>query len=219
MKYISYIRVSTNKQEDTGLGIDDQKRTIERFLKKDDSIINEYIEIESGRNPNRPKVKQAIEECKKTGATLLIARLDRLARSVSFTSLLQDTKVPFLAIDIPGASHLIINIFSAMAQNEAENISKNTRAALASLKRNGVVLGKPENFSDEGRLKGAAAMNKNAKDNLHNRRAYPLAEALIENKMTLRQVADKLNKSGYTTPRGCEYTATSVKNLIKLYND
>lgn len=139
-KYVVYYRVSTNKQGISGLGIEAQKSQAAQFC-KDGEIVAEFQEVEKGRRKDRPELLKAIELCNKNNYILIIARLDRLARNVYFTSALMESKVRFICIDMPNADNFTIHIFAAMAEREAVAISQRTKAALSALKARGVKLG------------------------------------------------------------------------------
>ena len=140
--YIAYYRVSTKEQGISNLGIEAQKRTVELFC-KNGKIIHCYTEIESGKNNKRVKLSAAINECKQTGATLVISKLDRLSRNLAFVTSLMESQIKFQACDMPTANELTIAIFAAIAQNEVKLISERTKSALQSLKLRGVKLGNP----------------------------------------------------------------------------
>lgn len=145
-RYISYIRVSTAKQGESGLGLEAQKETVKRFLNGGDwELTAEFVEIETGKGADalarRPKLKAALEACRKQGSTLVIAKLDRLARNVHFVSGLMESKVRFVACDMPEANELTIHIMAAFAEHEAKRISQRTKEALAAAKARGVKLG------------------------------------------------------------------------------
>ncbi len=125
MKYIAYYRVSTKQQGNSGLGLEAQKQIVKQHLKSEDQLITEYIEIETGKNNYRPQLTEAIEHTKEAGATLIIAKLDRLSRNITFIFQLRDTKVPFVCCDIPDANTMSIGIFATMAQHEREMMKKN----------------------------------------------------------------------------------------------
>lgn len=212
MKYVAYYRVSTKKQD---LGLDAQRTMITNFLKDSDELIESFEEKETGTNKKvREELTKALDVCSSTGATLLIAKLDRLARNVAFIANLQDTGVKFQALDLPEANELTIHIFAAVAQNEAKIISERTKAALDELKKQGVVLGKPENFTDDARAKGRAVHSRQAKNNINTRQARAYAELLKDTGLNYTQIADKLNENGYKTARGKEYYPTSAQRLI-----
>ena len=165
MKYIAYYRVSTARQGESQLGLLAQKHAVENFISPD-LIDKEFTEIETGTNKKyRPILNEAIELCAKTGATLIIAKLDRLARNVSFVSSLMDSKVKFKAVDMPEANELTIHIMSAIAQHEAKVISKRIKEGLAQSKKK---KGNPQNLTAEAMAKGLASIKHKAKNNPHN---------------------------------------------------
>lgn len=213
-KYIAYYRVSTERQGESGLGLEAQRKTISDHVKSG-QIIAEYVEVESGKNNERPELKQAIEQAKKEDAILLIAKLDRLSRSVSFIFSLRDSRVKFECCDIPDASTLTIGIFSTMAQHEREIISSRTKAALASKKARGKQLGNTNNLTNEGRHKGARTNAAKALNNENNQRAKAMAEQLLKSGDTLAKIAETLNKSGFKTPTGKGWIASSIYRLLK----
>jgi len=129
-RYIAYYRVSTQKQGNSGLGLEAQKTMVKHHLKTDDILLEEYEEVESGKNNNRPQLQKAIEHCKNMGAILLIAKLDRLSRNAGFIFLLKDSQVNFKCCDMPEANSLTIGIMAVLAQEERELISKRTIATL-----------------------------------------------------------------------------------------
>lgn len=212
MKYVAYYRVSTKKQD---LGLDAQKSMIKNFLKGSDEVIAVYEEKETGTNKKvREELSKALSICKSTGATLLIAKLDRLARNVAFIANLMDSGVKFKALDLPEANQLTIHLFAALAQHEAKIISERTTAALSELKKKGVKLGKPENFSDDARAKGRAVYKRKSKENPNTRQARAYAELLKNTGLNYTQIADKLNENGYKTARGNDYYPTSAQRLL-----
>src|ERR1700733_8751874 len=130
--FVSYLRVSTDRQGKSGLGLEGQQAAIDAFLQPNDKLLAPpYIEVESGKNSDRPQLRLALDRCRKTGATLLIARLDRLARNVRFISSLMEEGVPFVACDMPNATPFMLHIYAAVAEEEARAISRRTKAALA----------------------------------------------------------------------------------------
>lgn len=144
-KYVTYIRVSTNRQGQSGLGLEAQTKAIDEYLNGGDwEIIRNFQEIETGTNKKkRPQLMKALELCEETGATLLVAKIDRLARNVAFVSKLLESKIDFVAADMPMANKLTIHIIAAMAEYESDQISKRTKDALAVVKGRGVKLGNP----------------------------------------------------------------------------
>jgi DNA invertase Pin-like site-specific DNA recombinase len=213
MKYITYFRVSTKKQD---LGLDAQQTIINNYLKDSDEVVASYSEKETGTKKRvQQELLKAIDKCKETGSTLLIAKLDRLARNVSFISTLMDSNVEFKALDMPHANKLTIHIFAAIAEHEAELISQRTKAALQELKKKGVQLGKPENFNQSGRDKGVRTNRTKAVNNPNNRKAKAYIDSLILQGLNYSQIAVQLNNNGFTTSRGKQFQAVQVQRLIK----
>jgi len=217
MEYVVYYRVSTKEQGNSGLGLEAQKAEVNRFVKEDDSIINEFTDIDSGKNNDRVELNNAIEYAKKNNAKLLIAKLDRLSRNVSFIFQLRDSKVDFVCCDLPDANTLTIGIFATMAQHEREIISKRTKAALAALKAKGVVLGTPENLTDAGRKKAHKAVKLKAANNPNNKRAALLISEYKKQGMSLKSIAEKLNAGGFKTSQGKQFQKTTVSRIYKRY--
>ena len=142
-KFIAYYRVSTARQGESGLGLEAQKQAVMQYLNGGDwQILAEYTEVESGKRNDRPKLAEAIAACKRLHATLILAKIDRLARNVHFVSGLMESGVEFVAVDNPNANKLMIHMLAAFAEHEREQISKRTIEALAAAKRRGVQLGK-----------------------------------------------------------------------------
>jgi DNA invertase Pin-like site-specific DNA recombinase len=139
---VSYLRVSTSAQGVSGLGLDAQRAAIAAHCERTgDTLLREFVEVESGRKANRPQLAAALALCREQAALLVIARLDRLSRSVAFLSALQDEGVKFLALDIPGANEVTLNIMAAIAQGEAKAIRERTQAALDRARAKGKKLG------------------------------------------------------------------------------
>lgn len=212
---ISYYRVSTQKQGNSGLGIEAQRATVTDYAQRAGAlVVAEFIEVESGKRNNRPQLAEAIAEAKRTGATLVIAKLDRLARNAGFVFALRDAGVKFIACDIPEANTLTVGIFAVMAQHEAELISTRTRAALQAKKARGAKLGKPENLTAEARAKGREAHSRNAANNQNTKTARGYALLLRGNGSSLRQMAATLNAEGFKTPRGGKFSAVQVARIL-----
>jgi len=214
MKYVAYYRVSTKKQGASGLGLEAQKEAVHRYIAPE-LIDEEFIEVETGTSKKkRPVLSEALRLCKLHDATLLIAKLDRLARNVSFVSSLMDSKVKFKAVDFPEANELTIHILSAIAQHEAKIISSRIVDALAVKKRKGETMGTPKNLTYNDRLKGIEAIKENAKNNLNNIKAIAFIEKCIQTKYTLQSITNELNKSQFKTAKGKEFSPMQVSRLI-----
>lgn len=212
MKYIVYYRVSSNKQD---LGIPAQKSLIANYLNDDDVVVGEYSEKETGTNKKvRHQLLKAIDHTKTSSATLLIAKLDRLARNVRFISTLMETGVKFKALDLPEADPFTIHIFAALAEKEAKLISQRTKAALDELKSQGVQLGNLDNLTHEGRMKGIEAIKDKALNNPNTKQARAYAALLHEQGDNYSAIAKKLNEHGYKTSKGKQYYPTSAQRLI-----
>lgn len=216
-KYISYYRVSTQQQGNSGLGLYAQKSMVRNFLNSDDLLIQEYEEVESGKNNNRPELLKAIEQCKRENSILLIAKLDRLSRNVNFIYTLKESKVDFKCVDMPEANSLTIGIMAVLAQEERERTSQRTKDALAVLKRNGIKLGSPQNLTKEARTKGVEATIQKAANNVNNRKATALIVSLRKSNLSYRQIANELNKNGFKTSKGKEFNGSQVLILFNRH--
>ena len=219
-KYVTYLRVSTQKQGFSGLGLESQREIIQNYL-YDITPISEFIEVESGRKSNRPKLKEALDLCRKTGATLIVAKLDRLARNVSFLSSLLENDVEIVFCDFPQANKMVLHILAAISQYEAELIATRTRQALAAKKARGAKLGNPEHLLDKYKEALANSNRTNrekAKANPNNKRAVAFLKILVGQDMTLNQMAETLNKEGFVTSQGFQFTPSTVYKLIKRYH-
>lgn len=141
-KFVSYLRVSTKKQGASGLGLEAQRESVTNYLNGGSwQLIAEKVEVESGRKASRPKLAEAIALCRNTGATLVVAKLDRLARNAHFLLGLRDAGVDFVAADMPDANRMTVGILAVVAEAEKDMISVRTKAALGAAKKRGVQLG------------------------------------------------------------------------------
>jgi DNA invertase Pin-like site-specific DNA recombinase len=219
--FVSYLRVSTDKQGRSALGLEAQQAAISAFLRSDDTVLAPpYVEVESGKNADRPKLRDAIARCRKTGATLLIAKLDRLARDVHFIAGLMKEGVPFLACDMPTATPFMLHVYAAVAEEDARSISRRTKAALAAAKARGVKLGgdrgyRPTTPPDwtRGVPASSAARAERADHTAH--ALLPTIEAIRNEGIgSLSGIATTLNARSVTAPRGGQWTATTVRRLL-----
>ncbi len=210
--YIAYLRVSTQKQGQSGLGLDAQKAAVQTFIGAGDSLLATYTEVESGRDDQRPQLAAAMARSRLTGATLLIAKLDRLSRRVSFLSALMDSGLEVVCADNPFATRLTLHVLSAMGEHEAAQISQRTRAALAAAKARGQQLGgwRGRHFTEGDTTRGREA--RVAKAMARANEVMPvIVELRSQGKTTLRDLAEGLNSLGVQTPRGGQWHAASVR--------
>lgn len=219
MKIIAYHRVSTQQQGMSGLGLDAQRTAIEDYAARVGAhVVQSFTEIESGKNNQRPELAKALHLAAVTGATLVIAKLDRLSRNAAFLITLKDSGVRFVAADMPDANDFTVGIMALVAQQEREAISKRTKEALAAAKRRGVKLGNPNGAAAikraaKGNGAGVAAIKQKA--NQHAERLRPVIDDLTSNGLTtLRQIAGGLNERSMLTPRGGRWHTSTVRNLL-----
>ena len=221
-RFVAYLRVSTQRQGSSGLGLEAQREIIHNYL-RDKKPIFEYVEVESGRKTDkgRPKLKEALSQCRTYGAKLIVAKLDRLARNVSFLSALLDSDVEIVFCDFPQANKMVLHILASISQYEAELISTRTKQALAAKKSRGCKLGNPEHLMDKHKEAIANSNKTNrmkAENNPNNKRAIAMLRILAEQGMTLTEMTDKLNKEGFVTSKGYEFRPSQVYVLLKRYN-
>jgi len=219
MNYVVYYRVSTKKQGRSGLGLDAQKSIVDNYIKSN-KVIAEFTEIESGKNANRPQLNRALECCKSSNATLLVAKLDRLARNLHFVTSLQAANIDFVCCDMATANRLTIHIIAAIAENEAQLISQRTKQALAEKKKQGVKLGNPQNngLTEKSIAKGMNVRKENALNNERNKQAGTLILSLRNNGSKWSDIVNQLNANGFKTRRECAFDITAVKRLYFRYN-
>ena len=219
-QYVSYLRVSTQKQGYSGLGLEAQKEIIKNYL-HDKTPIAEFTEIESGRKTDRPKLKEALTQCRTTGATLIVAKLDRLARNVSFLSNLLESDVEIVFCDFPQANKMVLHILAAISQYEAELTAQRTKAALQAKKARGAKLGNPEHLMNKHKQAIANSNKSNsekAKKNPNNKRAVAFLKVMISQGKSLTEMTDILNSEGFVTAQGCKFVPATVRRLIKRNN-
>ena len=223
IKYTAYYRVSTLSQGKSGLGLEAQKEAVRRFTNCDNCVIDEFIEVASGKDDTRTELTKAIAKAKETGTKLLIAKLDRLSRNAAFIFTLRDTQVDFVCCDMPDANTLTIGIFATLAQHERELISSRTKAALQAKKDRGDKLGNPQGFVGQNKAtetkKAKAIQNANSDKTLiiKNRikEIIELAGFKKEN-LSLSIIANKLNESNHTTTTGKMFSPQNVVPLLKV---
>lgn len=204
-RYVAYLRVSTEKQGKSGLGLAAQHSLIERFLSDGDEVIAEYVEVQSGKNDERAELWKAINHAKRNGAKLLIAKLDRFSRKVSFIASIMEQGIGLVVAEMPHASDFQLHIFAALAQEERRLISERTRNALAEAKKRGIQLGK------NGRV--LAERNRKAADE-RARALRPIIMPMVEQGLSLGAIARRLNDMGIPTARGKLFRAEQVRLIF-----
>jgi DNA invertase Pin-like site-specific DNA recombinase len=219
IKAVAYYRVSTDKQGRSGLGLEAQQAAVRAFLDgKGWPPLAELTEVESGRRSDRPELAKAMAACRLYGATLVIAKLDRLSRNAAFLLTLRDAGIEFVACDMPDANRLTVGIMAMVAEDEAERISARTKAALAAAKARGTALGGFRGYvpSAADRAAGAATLSARAKAT-----AAALLPTVRELQaagvVSLSGIARELTRRGIPTPRGnASWHSTQVRNLLAM---
>jgi DNA invertase Pin-like site-specific DNA recombinase len=215
-KLVTYIRVSTQKQGASGLGLEGQTAAVEAYARGQGAeIVRTFREVESGKRADRPELVKALALAKRAGATLVVAKLDRLARNVAFLSRLMESGVDFVACDQPNANRLTVHILAAVAEDESKRISERTKAALAAYKARGGTLG-TDNLTADGRAKGAKRAGEVVRALAQAEYAdlLPTIKGLRAGLASLREIAARLNADGHTTRRGKPWTAVQVLRVL-----
>lgn len=212
--YVSYIRVSTQKQGRSGLGLEAQEQAVTDYLHTyGGELIGQFSEVESGARDDRPELHKALRACRLKGATLLIAKLDRLSRNHRFLVELQDSSVNFICCDMPDANRLTIGLMANIADYERQLISERTRAAMKAAQARGVVLGNPrlsEFRNTDTRKANAVRISKSQAYKAEILEVITEMESEQGERLSAKEIARRLNDSGYQTPRGCEWTHNQV---------
>jgi len=211
---VCYFRVSTTKQGDSGLGLDAQRDSVSRYIAaKGGTTVAEFTEVESGKKAhNRPELLKAVALCRRTRASLVIAKLDRLARNVHFISGLMESNVNFVAVDQPTKDRFMLHLQAAFAEEEGRRISQRTKEAMAAAKRRGVVIG----------ATGRERAKRYAAEAIERARQYAptIAELRATGFVQVRQIRDELNRRGVSSPGGARWhllnTHKTLKRLAKL---
>lgn len=217
-KFIAYYRVSTQKQGQSGLGLEAQQQAVMAYLNGGHwELVQEFTEIETGKGADaldrRPQLKAAIDACKKNGATLVIAKLDRLARNVHFISGLIETGVDFVAADMPQANKVMIQMHAVMSEWERDQISARTKAALSAAKARGVVLG----------AAGAANLKSNIEQRQQTASCFAgklkgVIEGMVARGLSQRAMVAELNNLGIKTARGGEWSLIQLQRIFEKLN-
>ena len=205
-RYVAYFRVSTASQGRSGLGLAAQRTKVDEFLQPGEEVVAEFLEVQSGKSDNRTQLWKAIAHAKKHSAKILIAKLDRFSRKVSFIAGIMEQGIGLVVAEMPHATDFQLHIFAALAQEERRLISERTRNALAEAKRRGVVLGK------NGGVLGKANRQK-AQENA--KLLEPTVGPMYRNGHSYSEIARRLNASGFQTFGGKQFFPETVKNLIR----
>ncbi|MFC4170868.1 recombinase family protein [Microvirga sp. GCM10011540] len=217
-KFVAYYRVSTEKQGRSGLGLEAQQKAVRDYLNGGSwDLCSEIIEVESGKNSERPKLQEALMLCRLYGATLIIAKLDRLSRDAHFLLGLEKAGADFVAADMPSANRVTVRIMAVLAEEERNMISERTKAALAAAKARGVRLGGDRGnlqaVGHDGRRIAAERRRADAEARAHD--LAPQIKQLQAQGLSLRGIASQFEERGYKTPRGGKWTATQVSRVLR----
>ncbi|MFC0805461.1 recombinase family protein [Ensifer sp. P24N7] len=216
-KFVAYYRVSTVRQGASGLGLEAQQDAVRAHLNGGNwQLVTEVVEVESGKRNDRPKLAEALRLCRLHGATLIIAKLDRLARNVAFISNLMESGVDFIAVDFPQANRLTVHVLAAVAEHEREMIAARTKAALQAAKARGTKLGGDRgNFSTiQGMGPAASAAVRAAKALEKASLVGPIARELQARGASLRTIAAELTSRSIPAPRGGQWSAVQIKRVL-----
>lgn len=214
-RFVAYYRVSTDRQGQSGLGLEAQRAAVAGFVAGRGELTAEFTEVESGQKAERPQLAAALDACRRARATLVIAKLDRLARNVAFVARLMESGAEFVAVDNPHATKLLIHMLAAFAEHERDQISVRTKAALAAAKARGVKLGNPTPVP--AAAAGRAVLS--AKAEKARMRVAELAKRLHQEGRSLRAIAATLNAQGVPTLRGRQWHASSVRAVLRHSTD
>jgi DNA invertase Pin-like site-specific DNA recombinase len=220
-KFVAYYRVSTVKQGASGLGLEAQQESVRSYLNGGRwKMVDEVTEVESGKRNDRPALTNALALCRLHKATLIIAKLDRLARNVAFISNLMESGVEFTAVDFPQANRLTVHILAAVAEHEALMISSRTKAALQAVRARGVVLGTPNHTQIARSARKGNKASARVRGEEARRRAsdvIPVIQAIQSGGVvTLAGIAEKLNDRGIPAPRGGNWSPVQVSRVLAL---
>ncbi|MBU4524053.1 MAG: recombinase family protein [Desulfomicrobium sp.] len=210
---VAYFRVSTDRQGQSGLGLEAQRDAVKTFMKRYGwDLVDEFEEVETGKGRNaqaiRPQLAQALKVARQKKAVLMIAKLDRLARNVAFISNLMDAGVDFVACDMPDANRLTVHILAAVAEDEARRISERTKAALAAKKARGERMGNPQSHEtlNAPRIAKADAFAESMRSTM---------EDFLRRGLSQKKMADELNARNIKSARGKSWSVGSIQNCLR----
>ena len=212
MKLVAYYRVSTSQQGKTGLGLDAQRACVAKYVAETNGqLIGEYTEIVSGFQDSRLALAEALKLCRAQRATLVIAKLDRLARRLSYLSGFMESDVPLIVADMPNANKFVLQMMAVLAETERDMIAERTRLALAAAKANGTVLGNPR-IAEARQL---AIKSRRTRANSFANSMYAQISSMRAKGQSYRQIADSLNNSHFKTASGGRWWPTTVANIVE----
>jgi DNA invertase Pin-like site-specific DNA recombinase len=217
-KWISYLRVSTDRQGKSGLGIEAQRSSVAEYLNGGNwKLVKEFVEVESGKRTDRPMLDEAIKACRVYGAKLVIAKLDRLSRDAHFLLGLEKAGVDFVAADMPNANRLTVGIMAMVAEEERRMISKRTKDALAAAKKRGTKLGGDRGVVPSKRTREKAVEALQARADSRAADIGPIIRELqAAGKTSLRAIAEGLNDAGIPTARRQgSWSAVQVQRVLE----
>lgn len=214
-KFVAYYRVSTQGQGNSGLGLEGQREAVRAYLLGGPwELAGEFVEVESGKRDDRPRLHAALKLCRLTGSTLVVAKLDRLSRNAAFLVNLMESKARFVCVDNPNANELTIHILAAVAQDERKRTSERTKAALGAAKARGVKLGNPNLAAVRPTDTRAANQKRKALANTHRTDLVEVVDDIrLSGVTSLNGIANKLNELGIRARRGGKWSATQVLRL------
>lgn len=212
-RFVAYYRVSTDRQGRSGLGLEAQQKVVRDYLNGGAwELLGEFVEVESGKDADRPELSRALDACRKQKAKLVIAKLDRLSRNLAFIATMMESGVEFIAVDNPHASKLTLHILAAVAEHEREAISERTKVALAAAKARGTRLGTPDPTGAVKRMR-AALRSKTA---LFAANVLPIIrEVQVNGYISHNAIAGQLNARKVATARGGRWTHVQVHQILK----
>lgn len=211
MKFIAYYRVSTEKQGKSGLGLEAQRESVLKHVEQEGgTLIAEYSDVISGASEAREQLDAALRRCEREKATLIISKLDRLARQLSFLAKFIESKVPLVVAELPHANKMLLQMMAVFAEAERDMVSLRTKDALAAAKKRGVVLGNPK--LADARVNAAKVREQQADE--FALQHYDNLRRMKANGHSLAKIAELLNDAGRRAPRGGRWYPTSVSNLI-----
>jgi DNA invertase Pin-like site-specific DNA recombinase len=210
-RFVAYYRVSTDRQGKSGLGLEAQRASVINYLNGGAwDLVGEFVEVESGKHSDRPRLAEALQTCRKNRAKLVIAKLDRLSRNLAFIATLMESGIEFVAVDNPHANKLTVHILAAVAQHEREAISERTKDALRAAKARGTKLGNPH--IAQARRKAAVALKTSADHFAAN--VLPIIRSLQRDGTSNNAIAAQLHERNVKTARGGKWTHVQVSNIL-----